>query len=229
MWRTLLPCFALLLPGAIVAAPPALAAVFTNSMVLQRDVRVPVWGTADAGTAVTVTFAEQRAQTKADDKGRWAVRLEAMKADAEPRELKVVAGDTTLTVRDVLVGEVWVAAGQSNMEWPLANEAHVKTELPAADRPHLRLLNLNYAGQSTAVFGPDVLKRLTPDGYYRGTWQPCFPKSAKDFSAVGQARGGTGFGPLRLATVLHRQPDERGKPAGLDLLADTPEEMTPWT
>jgi sialate O-acetylesterase len=154
-------------------------------MVIQRDVNVPVWGTADAGTSINVMFGEQRARTNADDKGRWSVKLEAMKADAEPRELKVTVGDATLTVRDVLVGEVWVAAGQSNMEWPLANEAHAKAELPAADHPKLRLLNLNYAGQSTAVFGPDVLQRLTPDGYSRGAWQPCSPRSAKDFSAVG--------------------------------------------
>lgn len=186
MWRSLFPCFALLvLPAVVVADPPALAPVFTDSMVLQRGVNVPVWGTADAGTAITVTFGEQRARTNADDKGRWLVKLESMRADAEPRELKVVAGDATLTVRDVLVGEVWVAAGQSNMEWPLANEAHAKAELPAADHPHLRLLNLTYAGQSTAVFAQDVLKRLTPDGYYRGAWQPCSPRSAKDFSAVG--------------------------------------------
>lgn len=178
---------ALLPPSAVRAEPPSLASVFTDSMVLQRGVPVPVWGTADAGTPVTVTMADQRKQTKADDKGKWSVTLDAMKADAEPRDLKVVAGDNTPIVRDVLVGEVWVAAGQSNMEWPLANEAHAKTELPTADHPKLRLLNLSYAGQNyfAKPFGPDVLKRLTPDEFYQGTWQPCSPKSAKDFSAVG--------------------------------------------
>ncbi len=188
MWRILLPCVALLIaPDAVRAAPPVLAPVFTDSMVLQRDVPVPVWGAADAGTAVTVTFDDQRKQTKADAKGKWSVTFEAMKADATPRELKVVAGGNTRTVRDVLVGEVWIAAGQSNMEWPLASEAHAKAELPTADHPKFRLLNLNYAGQNyfAKPFGRDVLKRLTPDEFYQGTWQPCSPKSAKDFSAVG--------------------------------------------
>lgn len=186
MWRVLLLSLtALLLPSTAGAAQQSLAAVFTDSMVLQRGVPVRVWGTADAGTAITVTMAEQRKQTKADDKGKWAVTLDAMKADAEPRDLKVVAGAATLLVRDVLVGEVWVAAGQSNMEWPLVNEAHAKGELPTADHPKFRLLNLNYTGQSKPVFGPDVLKSLTPDGYYRGAWQPCSPKAAKEFSAVG--------------------------------------------
>lgn len=187
MGRVPLALVALFLPSVALAGPPALAPVFQNSMVLQRDVPVPVWGTADAGTPVSVTMADQRKGTKADGGGKWSVTLEAMKADAEPRELKVVAGDNTLIVRDVLVGEVWVAAGQSNMEWPLANEAHAKAELPAADHPKLRLLNLGYAGQNyfARPFDGDVLKRLTPDEFYRGTWQPCSPRSARDFSAVG--------------------------------------------
>ncbi len=188
MRRVLCLTFALLLaPVALGAAPPALAPVFRDGMVFQRGVPVSVWGTAAAGTPVTVALADQRKQTKADDKGQWSVTLAAMQADAVPCDLKVVAGDNTLTVRDVLVGEVWVAAGQSNMEWPLAKEAHAKTELPAADHPTLRLLNLTQAGQNyfAKPFGPDVLKRLTPKEYYRGTWQPCSPQPAKDFSAIG--------------------------------------------
>lgn len=173
-------------PPAPNAPPPkpALAPVFQNSMVLQRGTPVPVWGTAEAGTSVTVTLAGQRKETKVDVQGKWSITLAAMKADDVPRELKVVAGDVTLTVRDVLVGDVWIAAGQSNMEWPLAGDAHAKAELPAAEYPNLRLLNLNYAGQSTAVFGPEVLERLTPDAYYRGSWRPCTPASAPPFSAV---------------------------------------------
>lgn len=187
MGRIPLAMLLLLLPSAARAGSPTLAPVFQDAMVLQRGVPVPVWGTADAGTPVTVTMADQRKGTKADDKGKWSVTLDPMKADDSPRDLKVVAGDNTLVVRDVLVGEVWIAAGQSNMEWPLANEVHAKAELPTADHPNLRLLNLSYAGQNyfAKPFGRDVLKRLTPDELYEGTWQPCSPKSAKDFSAVG--------------------------------------------
>lgn len=188
MWRALPLAFVLLLiPDTIDAALPALAPVFTDSMVVQQGVPVPVWGTADAGTPITVSFTTQEKQTKADAKGKWSVTLDAMAAVAEPRDLKVVAGNRTLIVRDVLVGEVWVAAGQSNMEWPLANEANAKAELPTADHPKFRLLNLNYAGQNSFAnpFGPDVLKRLAPKEFFHGTWQRCSPKSAKGFSAVG--------------------------------------------
>lgn len=188
MWRVLLPAIAfVLVPVAVCAEPFGLASVFQDSMVLQQGVPIPVWGTADAGTPVTVTIAEQRKQTKADDKGKWSVTLVAMKADARPRDLKAVTAGSTVIVRDVLVGEVWIAAGQSNMEWPLAREANANLELPKANCPEIRLLNLGFAGQNypTISFGPEVLMRLNPSEYYQGKWGQCTPGSAKGFSAVG--------------------------------------------
>lgn len=176
----------LFLPSATPAAPPLLDWVFQDSMVLQRGVAVPLWGSAEAGAVIRVSFAGQRKETRADPAGRWRVTLAAMGADDTPRDLHIVAGKQTRLVRDVLVGEVWLAAGQSNMEWPLSSEAHVRTELPGAALPKLRLLNLTYAGQGTFArpFGPDVRKRLTPTEFYRGTWTACTPRSAQDFSAV---------------------------------------------
>jgi len=188
MWRVILLGIAgFLLPVSARAEPLTLAAVFQDSMVLQQGVLVPVWGTAKPRTSVTVTFGEMLKTAKADAQGKWRVTLDAQRARLEPRELKVRAGEDALFVRDVLVGEVWVAAGQSNMEWPLVNDADAKAELPAANLPKVRLLNLNYAGQHyfAKPFDPGVLKRLTPDGFYRGAWQPCNPKSAREFSAVG--------------------------------------------
>ncbi len=188
MRRTLLLFLTtLLLPCVASATAPSLAPVFTDSMILQRAVPVPVWGGAKPGATVTVTFAGQRKLATADEKGQWSITLDPLPADDAPCDLKVISGENTLLVRDVLVGEVWVAAGQSNMEWPLANEAYAKAELPTADHPTIRLLNLNYAGQNYIAkpFGSDVLKQHTSYGFYRGTWQPCTPHSVKSFSAVG--------------------------------------------
>ena len=95
-----------------------LAAPFTDGAVLQRDRPVPVWGTSDPGAAVTVSFAGQSVSTTADAKGRWRVDLTPLKACKVGRELKVNAS----VVRDVLVGEVWLCGGQSNMEFPLCGE-----------------------------------------------------------------------------------------------------------
>lgn len=169
------------------AAPPTLAPVFSDSMVLQQGVSVPVWGTADVGASVTVTLASQRKHTQADGNGKWAVTFDALMADVAPRELNVSTGENTIVIHDILVGEVWVAAGQSNMEWPLVNEAHANTELPIADHPQLRLYNLNYAGQGyfAKPYDSDVLQRLTPGKFYQGKWQLCTSQSAQEFSAVG--------------------------------------------
>ncbi|OWK37618.1 sialate O-acetylesterase [Fimbriiglobus ruber] len=165
---------------------PEPAAVFQDAMVLQRSVPVPVWGTAAPGEEVAVEFAGQRKVGRSDAKGNWAVKLDPLAAAAEGRDLTITAG-RPVRLRDVVVGEVWVAAGQSNMEWPLAKEAHAAAELPRADLPAVRLLNLAYAGQNffAKPFDRDVLSRLTPGGYFRGAWRPCSPASAGEFSAIG--------------------------------------------
>ncbi len=87
--------------------------IFRDHMVLQRDVSVPVWGQADAGAEITVRFAGQIKTATADAQGRWAVRLEPISVSSEPREMRI--GNSVL--RDVLVGEVWLCSGQSNMRW----------------------------------------------------------------------------------------------------------------
>src|SRR5689334_4321057 len=100
---------AMLAPAA--SADVKLAAPFTDHMVLQRGILAPVWGTADAGEDVTVEFAGQTRSAKADDAGKWSVKLEPMEASAESRAV-TVRGKNALTLQDVLVGEVWLCAGQ---------------------------------------------------------------------------------------------------------------------
>src|SRR5690606_6214739 len=114
----------LLLAG--LAAPVALWAdvvpspLFQDHAVLQRDKPVPVWGRADAGEKVTVTFAGQTKTTTAGADGRWSVTLDPLSVNAQPATL-TIAGKNTVTISDVLVGEVWLASGQSNMEWSVDN------------------------------------------------------------------------------------------------------------
>ena len=111
-------CTALLaaaLAGPALAADARLAHIFQDNMVLQRQKPVPVWGWAPPGTAVEVSFAGQTKSTKAGENGRWQVDLDPMEASAEGRPLTVKIGETTITRKNVLVGEVWLAAGQSNM------------------------------------------------------------------------------------------------------------------
>ena len=157
---------------AMAAAVPA--SVFTDNMVLQRDIPVPVWGTADAGEKVTVEFAGQvKTVTTATD-GKWNVRLNAMPASAESRNLTVrgAAGEPK-AFANIVVGEVWVASGQSNMEFRLSNAANGAETVKNSADPLLRLF---------------TVKKNTsdkPETVVSGSWAACSPENAGGFSAVG--------------------------------------------
>src|SRR5437667_5112570 len=94
-----------------------LASLFSDGAVLQRDKPVAVWGWADAGEKVSVSIRGKSAEATANSDGRWQATLPAMPASSESAELTVTAGGKSVTVHDVLVGEVWMCSGQSNMEW----------------------------------------------------------------------------------------------------------------
>lgn len=167
---------ALLLVLLTVAAQGAVSLpyVFTHHMVLQRDMPAPVWGKAAPGEQVTVSFAEQQHETVADDAGRWRVTLKPLSL-GEPRQL-VVAGSETkepVTVRDVLVGDVWICSGQSNMQWRLSQTRDSQLEAMAADRPEIRLLQIDQLGSPKPLDDIDQ------------AWQVCSRKTAPSFSAVG--------------------------------------------
>ena len=109
-----LPALAAL--AGFVRADVTLAPLFTDHAVLQRDKPVPVWGRADAGEKITVTFREQIRHTTAGADGRWVVFLDALPMNIVGADM-VIAGKNALTVRDIVVGEVWLCSGQSNMEF----------------------------------------------------------------------------------------------------------------
>ncbi len=166
--RLFLPWLGVLAAGR---ADVTLAPLFQDHAVLQRDQPLPVWGHATPGEHVSVTFHDQTVGATAAADGRWMVYLAAVPASAEPAEL-VVTGKNTITVKDVLVGEVWLASGQSNMEWPLHSAADGEREVAAANFPPLRLFSAlhNVADQ--------------PVETVTGSWQACTPESVKMFSAV---------------------------------------------
>lgn len=168
-------CLPLVLAALSVSAQAEvkLASIFGDSMVLQRDLPVPVWGTAAAGEKVTVTFGDQSKSVEAGDSGRWQVKLDALKASAEGRTLSV-KGSNAVELKDVLVGEVWICSGQSNMEWTVTNSLNPKEEVAAADHPLIRLFNV--PGHLTSPVALDTCP---------GNWQICQPGTVGGFSAVG--------------------------------------------
>lgn len=163
--------------GAADAGRPefALHPLFTDHVVLQRDHPVPVWGWAKAGTQVTVRFGAQRHQTTAGQAGTWSVRLDSLPASANPETLVVSReGDpATLTVHDVLVGDVWICSGQSNMEWPVSLSNDAEKEIAQANHAQIRLFQ--------------VPKRVaySPESTLAASWANCTPTTIPGFSAVG--------------------------------------------
>ncbi|MFA6289519.1 MAG: sialate O-acetylesterase [Opitutaceae bacterium] len=145
--------------------------LFTDGAVLQQEANVPVWGTAGEGEKVTVQFDGQSATATAKD-GKWMVHLKPHKAGG-PFELTVAGEANTITLKNVLVGEVWVCSGQSNMQFGLRFDANAATEIPTANYPKLRL------------FFVERKNAAHPLAEVKGGWSECSPESAKYFTAVG--------------------------------------------
>ncbi|HEX3730591.1 MAG TPA: sialate O-acetylesterase [Opitutaceae bacterium] len=149
-----------------------LAPQFGDHAVLQGGQPVPIWGTAAAGEGVAVTFRGARAAAVAGPDGRWSVLLPPMQDSTQPAVL-TAAGTTTATARDVLVGEVWLASGQSNMELPLTRAADAAAVIAAARFPEIRELKVERA-----------VAPAPAESIRTGGWRPASPETAGDFSAV---------------------------------------------
>jgi sialate O-acetylesterase len=150
------------------------ARVFTDHAVLQRDKPLPVWGWAKPDESLRVELNGQILKTRADTAGRWQVTFAAMPAGG-PYRLIVKGKRDSIVLRDLLLGEVWLCSGQSNMEWPLRLAANAPAEIRAAQHPKIRHLKVD---RSTA-FEPQA--DLPEDN---GGWEVCSPKTAAEFSAV---------------------------------------------
>lgn len=146
-------------------------------MVLQREHQLPVWGWGVTGQKVTVSFAGETRSTYVDENGEWMVKLTPVHASSEPRTLTVAChGCQTIRINDVLVGDVWLCSGQSNMEFPLESATNSQHELETACHPNLRFF-------TTANVTPTDPQTALPQGF--SSWHSCTPETARSFSAVG--------------------------------------------
>ena len=160
--------------------------VFGDHMVLQSDKPIPVWGESKAGASVTVVLGIEEKQVRADELGKWSVRLNSRQSSSKPIEMTISTGSEKNIFKDILIGEVWLCAGQSNMEWTLAQSAGVAEELASTENPNLRLLNLaGGARGSSGSYAMEHLSRLTPETFCEGVWKVSSPETARSFSAVG--------------------------------------------
>lgn len=171
----LLKSVALIFSLVVCLAVSALAAVkphvlFSDGCVLQQGMPVPVWGWAEEGEKVTVEFQGQNVTATASG-GKWMVTLKELKAGG-PFEMKLT-GSNTVTIKNILVGEVWLCSGQSNMQWTMAQSANAKENIAAANYPKIRLFSVPRVSKDTA------------QTEVKGDWKECSPESVASFSAVG--------------------------------------------
>ncbi len=159
-----------------VAAPATadvrVSKVFTDNAVLQRDIPAQVWGWADAGEKVTVSFADQKVEATADADGKWLVKLAPLAACVEGKDL-VVAGNNTLTFANVIVGDVWICSGQSNMEWTLAGESGTEEEM-TGDYSFIRF------NRAAHIQASSPQEEINATG-----WQVCKDNAQRHTTAVG--------------------------------------------
>jgi len=170
----------LLVVSASLSAEVILPKVIGHNMVLQRLKTVPIWGTASPGEKITVSFGAQRKETIASDSGKWVVKLNPMEASELPREM-IISGTNTIKLKNILVGEVWLCSGQSNMEYAMRKNSKIQgtvkgkkpleDDLLTASNPNIRIFLVRR-------------KYMSPDSTHNG-WDQASGTALKDFSAVG--------------------------------------------
>lgn len=166
-----LPLLFISLLGVSAQGKIKLPAVVSDHMVLQQEANVNLWGWAEAGEKVMAKFGDKSAETVTGPDKKWRVKLAGLKGGTAGD--LTISGTDTVTVKDVLVGEVWVASGQSNMEWIVKNSMNPQEEIAAAYFPQIRMFTVTKANS------------LTPKEDCVGSWQVCSPSTVGNFSAVG--------------------------------------------
>jgi sialate O-acetylesterase len=172
--RLILSVIIAALPAVLTASLQAdvrLPAIFGEHMILQEEMPLPVWGDAAAGEKVSVSFAGQTVSTEAGADGKWAVKLAPLKANATA-DVFVVHGNNSVTLADVLVGEVWFSSGQSNMAMQVKAALNADEEISAAKYPQIRWFMI------------DAVNAENPLTDTKGEWQICSPATAGEFSAA---------------------------------------------
>lgn len=159
--------------------------LFQSNMVVQRSKPIAVWGWSTPGDKITVTFAGKTATTTAGKDHRWKVTLPAMEASSQPATMMIEGPDGKLALENILVGDVWVLGGQSNMERSLSQVENGDLEIAAANLPSIRLLTV------PRIMGPELKKNFPRADDYNsrdplvGDWQVCSPETVPSFSAIG--------------------------------------------
>ncbi|HRN55450.1 MAG TPA: sialate O-acetylesterase, partial [Agriterribacter sp.] len=171
-----------------VSAQFGTADIFSDNMVLQRNQPVHIWGKGTPGDTVWVAFSKEEKTCMVKTDSSWSIYFKKQKANAVPQTIYIKNSREAIALKNILIGDVWLCSGQSNMEWPMVKEMHFKEEVKNANQPLIRLYNPSPAGRYVyGVAYPDsLLKRLNTEEFYSDVnWQQCDSNTVKPLTAVG--------------------------------------------
>lgn len=170
--KTLKLCLLALALITKLSAKLEIPSIFGDSMVLQQNSENAIWGWADAGATVELLWQDQKLKAQADADGYWRTQLPTGAASFDAHTLVIKSGPAELHISDILIGEVWLCSGQSNMQWTVSNSADAQLEKAAAHHPTIRMITVPKVGTQI------------PQKDFKGNWQRCTPETVSQFSAV---------------------------------------------
>ncbi|MCM4157019.1 sialate O-acetylesterase [Gramella sp. AN32] len=160
---------------------------FTDNMVLQREAPIKIWGKSAPGTLVKVEFSSEKREVRAKTDSTWQVEFPSQPANTVAQELSIISEEEKIVLNNILIGDVWLLSGQSNMEWPLKSEMHFDEEKKELAGDKLRFYNANFTGKGIYAekYSEENLKKLTPKQFYSGKWEESGVPQIHELSAVG--------------------------------------------
>lgn len=171
--KLILTVVAIAFSTLVTKANVSIADIFSDNMVLQRNIDLKVWGNANPGEKLFVSFNGQKLRTKADKNGKWSVVLKPMKAGGGPLNM-TVRGKNEIVLKNILIGDVWICSGQSNMQMKVSETNNAEKEIKNANYSKIRLFTV-----------PNTVSNVPKNNIPNASWQICTPETIKDFSAVG--------------------------------------------
>jgi sialate O-acetylesterase len=184
--KTTLLLILLLIPF-VVSAQLRPAKIFSNNMVLQQNEPIRIWGKGTPGETFLAEFSNEKQSFKVKQDSSWMITFKSQKFNTNTQSLKIQSAEEKIELQNILIGDVWLCIGQSNMEWPMIREMHYKSEIKESNQTNLRFYNPSYAGKNTynIPFSDSIIKKLNPQDFYQGEWQVSDSTTFKAMSAVG--------------------------------------------
>ncbi len=170
------PCYSQLQP----------ASIFSDNMVLQRNQPITIWGKSIPGQIVKVALGSLKSKTITQKDSSWLIIFPGLNASKVPIQIEISSFNQEVVFKNILIGDIWLCIGQSNMEWPMVKEMHYQNEIKDSYQPLLRFYNPTYPGKNIfgTPFNDSIIRMLIPAEFFKGIWKSCDSLSIPEMSAI---------------------------------------------